>query len=293
MRRVSKNVYAEVLRRGCNPSYLVTSDGIVMIDTPQQPIDALNWREKLEEIGPIRYLVNTEPHPDHIRGNCYFKTAEVIGQRGMGPRYDAQQAGFTSDAAIEQLKQSDPDSVWLVGHPDYPPHGPTTIFDEEHTVEVGNHTIQCLHTPGHTAPQTAVLIKEEGVICIGDTIFHKVQTWLQEADPWVLLDTLDRLGTLDYEVIVPGHGETCDKSYLKEQAQVVHNWLGEIEKMIDRGLTEEEAIKQPPATADPWPPQQMQWHWENRIREMNVANLYRRVLDRQGKKKYEMPSMRI
>ena len=72
MRRVSDNVYAEIYFPGCNPSYVATSEGVVMFDTPQQPIDAVRWRERLQEHGPIRYLINTEPHIDHIAGNAYF-----------------------------------------------------------------------------------------------------------------------------------------------------------------------------------------------------------------------------
>ena len=76
MRQVSEHVFAEFYFWGCNPGYLVTSDGVLMIDTPQQPIDAVRWRERLLEHGPIRYLVNTEPHIDHISGNAYFPGAK-------------------------------------------------------------------------------------------------------------------------------------------------------------------------------------------------------------------------
>src|SRR5438093_6540714 len=80
MRRLSKNVWTEIYFWGCNPSFIETSDGVVMIDSPQQPIDALRWRECMDEHGPIRYLINTEWHVDHISGNAYFPSAEVIGQ---------------------------------------------------------------------------------------------------------------------------------------------------------------------------------------------------------------------
>src|SRR5206468_9709484 len=96
MRRVSGNVYAEIYFWGCNPGFLVTSDGVVMIDTPQQPIDAVRWRERLLEHGPIRYLVNTEPHIDHIAGNAYFPGVEVIGQIGLRSRYEEAVPQMTS-----------------------------------------------------------------------------------------------------------------------------------------------------------------------------------------------------
>ena len=82
MRRISESAYAEIYFWGCNPGFIVTGEGVVMVDTPQQPIDAVRWRERLQEHGPIRYLVNTEPHIDHVSGNAYFPGVEVIGQVG-------------------------------------------------------------------------------------------------------------------------------------------------------------------------------------------------------------------
>src|SRR5712691_4513207 len=80
MRRVGRNSMTEIYLAGCNPSFVETSDGYVMIDSPQQPIDAVRWRERLEEKAPIRYLINTEPHGDHIAGNAYFTKTTVVGQ---------------------------------------------------------------------------------------------------------------------------------------------------------------------------------------------------------------------
>ena len=95
MRRISQNVYAEVYFWGCNPGFVTTTDGVFMIDTPQPPIDAVRWRERLLEHGPIPHLVNTEPHQDHIRGNAYFPGVEVIGQELMVGRYQALQPQIT------------------------------------------------------------------------------------------------------------------------------------------------------------------------------------------------------
>src|SRR5918999_4869589 len=106
MRRVSGNVYAEFYYWGCNPGFLVTGDGVVMIDTPQQPIDAVRWRERLLEHGPIRYLVNTEPHIDHIAGNAYFPGVEVIGQVGLQERYAQAVPQMTSPERLETIKQA-------------------------------------------------------------------------------------------------------------------------------------------------------------------------------------------
>ena len=75
MERVTANVYSNTRIRGSNPSYVTTSDGVVVIDTPQLPTRAVAMRAEAESHGPIRYLINTEHHVDHIFGNYFFKGA--------------------------------------------------------------------------------------------------------------------------------------------------------------------------------------------------------------------------
>jgi len=294
MRRVSKSAYAEVLLWGCNPGFIATDDGVLLVDTPQQPIDAVRWREQIvDRFGPIRYLVNTEPHPDHIRGNAYFPGVEVIGQEGMVARYEAAIPMMTSPELGEQLKQIDHDSVWLFNHPDYPPNPPTRTFSDTLTLQLGSTAIQILHTPGHTLPQTAILLADEGIVFTGDNVFHKCKTYVQECDPWQLLDTLERIGQLDLGVIVPGHGEPCDRSYLKEQARVVQEWVGAVERLVDRGLSEEEALAEPldVLSFDPYPIGQRRWlpsfdvdAQVADVNRRNIRNLYHRIRERRNRR---------
>ncbi len=280
MRRVSENVYAEFYLWGCNPGFLVTRDGVVMIDTPQQPIDAVRWRERLEDHGPIRSLINTEPHSDHIAGNAYFPGVEVIGQVGLKDRYAQALPQLTSSERLETIKQTDPDSVWLVNHPSYPPNPPTRTFTDELTLHMGDHTIQCLHLPGHTAPQTGVYLPDEGVLFTGDNIFHRCKTFIQEADPWEWLDALRRIAAIDAAVIVPGHGEPCDHSYLATQAEIIEAWVGAVADLVRRGLSEEEALAQPLPAVDPYPIGQRLFARSAAVDQLNVSNLYRRIVAR-------------
>ena len=284
MRRVGKNAFTEVYFWGCNPGFVVTNDGVVMIDTPQEPLDALRWREAMAEHGPIRYLINTEPHGDHISGNAYFPGVEVVAQEGLKTRYEEAIPQMLSEERVQRMKETDPDSVWLLNHPEYPPNPPTKTFDKELTLHVGNHTFQITHLPGHTAPQTAILVPEEGVVFTGDNIFFKCKTFIQEADPWEWLDALRALEQMDVDVIVPGHGETCDKEYLSTQAQVIENWLGTVEGFVKRGLTEEEALQQElnVPSLDPYPIGQRLFAISDRLNGLNVSNIYKHIKKRQA-----------
>ena len=282
MRRISANVYAEIYFWGCNPGFLATSDGVLLIDTPQQPIDAMRWRSAINEHGRPRYLINTEPHQDHIRGNAFYPEVEVLGQTGMQPRYDQASPGFFSQDIIERTKTEDPDSVHLIGHPDYPANPVTRTFDDKLTLEIGNHTVHFIHMPGHTAPQTSVYIPEEGVVFTGDNIFHKCRTCIQEGNPWEWLHALESIRALDVETIVPGHGEPCDKTYLDAQGQLIKDWIGAIETFIAKGLTEDEAVAQPCPAVDPYPIGQRLYPRNAWVDEVNVRNVYKQVMARKA-----------
>ena len=88
--------------------------------------------------------------------------------------------------------------------------------------------------------------------------------------------------SLDVESIVPGHGDPCPKLYLKEQGQIVENWVGCVERFVERGLTAEEALKEPIEITkqDPYPIGQRLFMHNERLTEMIVRNLHRRILDK-------------
>lgn len=286
MRRVGRTSFTEIYFWGCNPAFVATDDGVVLIDTPQQPKDAVKWREAVLEHGPIRYIINTEPHPDHIMGNAYFPGVEVIGQTQLKTRYEAALPMITGPERLETMKQADPDSVWLFNHPAYPPNPPTRLFDSEMTLQVGKHTFQIVHMPGHTKPQTSVIVPEEGVVFTGDNVFHQCKTFIQEGDPWEWLAALNQLAALDVETIVPGHGEVCGKAYLKEQAEIIRNWIELVEEFVRKGMTEEEALKQPLEVTklDPYPIGQRLFPISDRLNGMNISNIYKQVIARDREK---------
>lgn len=281
MRRVSKNVYTEIYYWGCNPSFLTTTDGVFMVDSPQQPIDAMRWKEKMQEFGRIRCLCNTEPHGDHVAGNCYFPGVEVIGQAGMKARYETASALLTGSERLEKMKVTDPDSVWLINHPDYPLNPPTRLFDDQMSMQMGNHTIKIMHHPGHTAPQTTVYLPEEGVAIIGDNVFCGCMTFIQEGNPWDWLESLKKIGELDVETIIPGHGEPVTKAYLPKQAQIIEDWIGLVEGFVRRGLTEEQALAEPRPQMDPYPIGQRLFPTAATLPERIIVNLYRQIQARQ------------
>jgi len=71
MQQLTRNVFVETGIRGCNHGFVTTNDGIVMIDSPHKPSDALKLKTEIARRGGnLRYIINTEPHGDHWRGRA-------------------------------------------------------------------------------------------------------------------------------------------------------------------------------------------------------------------------------
>ncbi len=247
MEKVSPNVFTNTRLRGCNPSFVTTSDGVVVIDTPQLPTKAVAMRALAEAHGPIRYLVNTEHHVDHIFGNYWFKGAgAVVNHQGLydrfmvvGPELDpfayAHEALPTDDPGGEAIF---PDRDEYYGDP----NKGSIVFTGDLTLHVGDHTFHCLHTPGHTPGQLAVHVPEERLVFTGDTIFSGCQTWLMTSDVPQWLEALERIRTLDVDRIVPGHGPVVGKDYLDVQAAHLRAWIAAVEAAIAKGWTRDETV---------------------------------------------------
>jgi cyclase len=255
MEQVTANVRTDTKLRGCNPSYVTTSDGVVVIDTPQLPTRAVAMRREAESHGPIRYVINTEHHVDHIFGNYYFKGAgRVVNHQGLYDRFMVVYPELDPFAyAYESVPGDNPKgtdldvpeslALWPDREEYYrDPNKGTIVFTGDLTLRVGDHTFNLLHTPGHTPGQIAVHVPEERVVFTGDTIFSGCQTWLMTSDVAQWLDALERIRTLDVDWVVPGHGPVVTKACLDVQRSVLMQWKTAVAAAIADGLSREETV---------------------------------------------------
>jgi glyoxylase-like metal-dependent hydrolase (beta-lactamase superfamily II) len=267
MQQITKNVFAETRQPGCNPGYLVTKEGIVLIDSPQQPSYATRLNKELSEKGRLLYLINTEHHRDHVIGNYFFqvpvisheKTREAILKLPM-------------DSILEKFRRLEPGFMKSIET--YFIKIPSLTFSDRLTLYPGDHTLELIHLPGHTAGQTAVYIPRERVVFTGDNIFFKVQTFIHQGFPEQWIDSLKKIDALDVDAIVPGHGDVCDKRYIPEQIAFIQEWVETVKEAIRKGLTKEEAQAQI-SFLDRYPMDV--GHPEERgleVQRMNVGRLY-------------------
>ncbi len=248
MENVTPNVRTHTGLRGCNPSYVTTADGVVVIDTPQLPTRAVAMREEAESHGAIRYVVNTEHHVDHIFGNYFFKGAgRIVHHQGVADNFMVVGPILDPFAyAAEAIPTDDPAGQEIFpDREDYEtdPNRGQIVFTGDLTLEAGDHTFHLIHTPGHTPGQVAVHVPEERVVFTGDTVFSEVQTWLMSSDIDEWLVALDRIASLDVDHVIPGHGPVTTTGYLATQKAVLLEWRSAVAAAVARGWSRDETIQ--------------------------------------------------
>ncbi len=282
MQKITSNVWTDTTLRGCNPSMVITDDGVVVVDTPQLPTKAVAMRREAETHGDIRYVVNTEHHVDHIFGNYYFRGAgQIVHHRGVADNFMEVTPSLDSyDYAREAVPTDDPEGEAIF--PDRntyfaDPGRATITFTGDLTLTVGDHTFELLHTPGHTPGQIAVHVPQERVVFTGDTVFSQCQTWLMGSNVTQWLTALDRIAALDVDWVVPGHGEVVTTPYLARQRADLLDWVAAVADAVARGWTREETVRRV-SFADRYPVDVGQGYMMNHIQTLNAGSLWDKLI---------------
>ena len=140
--------------------------------------------------------INTHCHVDHILGVRFMKTE-------YGTAFRAHTEESKAAAGVSLMGNL---FGWNVE-----PLGDIDEFIGDHqTIGVGNHVLQCIHVPGHSAGSLAFYSAEGGFVITGDALFHGSigRTDLPGGDYDTLIGSIrKRLLVLPPETVVyPGHG---------------------------------------------------------------------------------------
>jgi cyclase len=224
-----------------------------MIDTPMMPTDALKWRAEIERHEKILYIINTHHHIDHTAGNFFFP-GTVVSHQGIreslyGPVKSVMNVKHSEDAVkagrgpIENIRllveEHDPDGLSLLNN--YQLRAPTITFTERLTLYVGKHTFELYRHPGHTASHIGVYIPEERVFFAGDNFTNRTQPSLAYCLPFDWVDSLKKIEAMAIDVVVPGHGEICAKSEVREFRLFIEQCIDMVQKALNHGVSREEA----------------------------------------------------
>ena len=209
---------------GGDTGFVVGSDGVLVIDdfqtveAAQALLDAIRKTTPL----PVRYVVNTHYHLDHVMGNGLFQKAGAVilaqdnvrawerseNLKFFGPDPKPEDKALVAELTLPSVTYKDGVTLWL--------------GDREVVVKV---------MQGHTGGDSAVIVPDAKVMFTGDLFWNHDLPNLIDADTQQQVATNESFlkGYPDF-TFVPGHGEvgkaadvTAFKDYLVALRKTVAN----------------------------------------------------------------------
>jgi cyclase len=227
---------------GGNVTVAVGSDGIIMVDGQFAPMhDKLKAAIATLSDQPIKYLINTHFHGDHVGGNGPFQAegVTVVAQDNVRIRLAAgTRNGITGVATPPVAAGAVPKQTYTGG---------------SMTLQVGGRTAQLTHiNNAHTDGDTWVYFADANVLCVGDTMNNtkRYQTidFANGGDirgAILATEAYLKLANDDTKVVV-GHGPLAKKSDIAEYHAMLVTARERIEKLFNEGKSEQEVIDAKP-----------------------------------------------
>jgi glyoxylase-like metal-dependent hydrolase (beta-lactamase superfamily II) len=262
LKPLAGNVYA-LHGRGGNVGFFVGPDAVLVVDSQFKDL-APGIVKKIQGVTdkPIKYLVNTHHHGDHVGGNEAFRPfAVIVAHDNVRKRMLASPSDILRDypGRVEEAKKAgnldaakrlEEQIEWAkkVKLEEIP--APFLTFDSELRVHVGEETIQVWHTPpAHTDGDGAVYFEKANVLHMGDLFFHKTIPVIDIRGGGSVKGYLAALDKVMARVpanvtVIPGHGEVTDLAGLKAFRQYIVDLLDAARKAKAAGKSKDDFVKE-------------------------------------------------
>jgi glyoxylase-like metal-dependent hydrolase (beta-lactamase superfamily II) len=190
-------------RAGANAGVIIGSEAIAIVDSFYRPEATRALLAEVRKLSPLplRYLINTHHHIDHVAGNAELVAAGalVIAHRNVQAWQHSENLRLLGgeekiSAAARELLAALPQ--------------PQLSYQQALELELGGRKILLRHYPGHTGGDTVVAVPDAQVVFAGDLFWRHSIPNLVDARMGDWIATLERLARgLAQMRFVPGHGE--------------------------------------------------------------------------------------
>jgi glyoxylase-like metal-dependent hydrolase (beta-lactamase superfamily II) len=282
--KVADGVYAAIGRAGVasNGAFIVNKDDVLVVDTHFRPSWANDLIAEIRKITnkPVRYVVNTHWHNDHVQGNqayvsVFGSSVEYIAQHTAredmvskaipsvqsqlnkdvperiaraekmladGNGADGNPLTDTARTALSERLASD--KTYLEELKSVQIALPTITFERSLVLYKPERTIHILFFgKGHTRGDVVVYLPKERVVVTGDLLTNGIP-FMRDAYPSQWIGTLDSVRNLDWNTAVTGHGGVQTG---KEQADrllaYMKDMVAAVKDAIGKGMNLEETSK--------------------------------------------------
>lgn len=250
-----------------NVGIVVTSEGVVLIDTTESPETGAAVAEALRALTdqPVHTIVYTHYHPDHPQGTAAFARPglRIVATDDFVEltRYQNELLGaFHLRARANQSGAAAPEHAFPLPV-ERNPFGafgrkievvmPTVTFPSRYDFELGGKRFELLHTSGETPDHLAMWLPDDRALFVGDLYyasFPNLSTPMLEPRPvrgWIR--SLERFIELEPELLIPSHtrpvqGAAKVREVLTNYRDAIRHVVDETVRCIEEGKTVDEAV---------------------------------------------------
>jgi len=187
-----------------NAGFVVTDDGVLVVDALGSPALAQELLAEIRRVTPqpVRYVVVTHYHADHIYGLQAFKAAgATIVAHSAGREY------LNSDTAQQRLQASRVDLAPWVDAQTRLVAADRWLEGDETRLRMGSYEVLIRRVgPAHTPEDLVVFVPQLGVLFSGDLFFRGRVPFVGQADSRLWIASLERMMEFKPRLVIPGHG---------------------------------------------------------------------------------------
>src|SRR5271170_5835061 len=170
LKPLGNNVYAAIDKpksaAGSNAGFVIGDDGVVVIDTFEDEAAARQLLAEIQKLTklPVKFVVNTHYHLDHVTGNGVFAQAGavIIAHRNVPGWIHTENLKFFGPGIKPEQK------AWVDGIV-----APNLVYDSSVEILLGSKRVVVRYFPGHTGGDSVVSIPDASVYFCGDLFWNK------------------------------------------------------------------------------------------------------------------------
>jgi cyclase len=258
--KVTDNIYM-LVGAGGNTTIQFGPEGVMVVDTSFAPMSAkiLAQIKRLSN-QPIRYVVDTHVHGDHIGGNSAIAKAgrtraggNVVGD--LGGAATSQAEIIAHENVLTRLSATPPQGQEAVPFGDWPTE---TFIGRKKEMIFNGEAVQILHQEAaHTDGDSLVMFRRNDVISTGDLFTTTMYPFIDEANGGTINGYINSLNAIleltvasnvneGGTMVIPGHGRVSDEQDVIEYRDMVTIIRDRIREYVKRGMTLEQVKAKKP-----------------------------------------------
>jgi cyclase len=237
---LGNNVFAAIAKpkssAGSNAGFVIGDDGVAVIDTFQDTAAARQLLAEIQKLTklPVKFVVNTHYHLDHVTGNAVFAQAGavIIAHKNVRSWIHTENLKFFGAGIKPEQK------AWIDGL-----LAPNLVYDSALELFLGSRRVVVRYFPGHTGGDSVVSVPDANVYFCGDLFWNKTLPNLIDAstEKWISSD-LKMADEGPKATFVPGHGDVGTAAEVRAMAGYITDLRAALAQPVKDGLKDDALV---------------------------------------------------